>query len=132
MLTAELSELLRLQEVLRLTAAEVGNKVFAAARNLYSRHRAYLEDTDDNESKQILNKFVFLAERVSRGPLARVEGRRASGWRARAWPPRAGAPGASRDAVLRPPRGRHVPTTPLAAAASWPPAPLFPRARLAL
>lgn len=66
--TGELSELLRLQDVLRLSPAQVGNKIFAAARNLYSRHRAYLEDTEDSESKRILNKFVFLAERVRTRP----------------------------------------------------------------
>ena len=65
--TAELSELLRLQKVLGLSAAQVGNKIYAAGRNLYSRHRAYLEEEEDNESKQLLGKYVFLAERILSG-----------------------------------------------------------------
>ncbi|KAL1514823.1 hypothetical protein AB1Y20_003908 [Prymnesium parvum] len=65
--TSELSELFRMQGVLNLSPSQVGNKVHAAARNLYSRHRAYLEDTEENESKRILHKFVFLAERILRG-----------------------------------------------------------------
>jgi len=62
--TAELSDLLRLQTLLRLSAAQTGTQVYAAARQLYSRHRAYLEDTEPNDSKKLLQKFVFLAERI--------------------------------------------------------------------
>ncbi len=63
--TSELSELLQLKSLLRLTAAQIGTQVFAAARALYSRHRAYLEDDEGgSESKAILTKFVFLAERL--------------------------------------------------------------------
>ena len=62
--TAELSELLQLQTLLKLSAAQAGNQVYAAARQLFSRHRAYLEDEGDNDSKQLLKKFVFLAERI--------------------------------------------------------------------
>ena len=60
----ELSELLRLQGVLSLSAAQAGTQIYQAARQLYSRHRAYLEDTEDNDSKKLLAKFVFLAERI--------------------------------------------------------------------
>lgn len=62
--TAELSELKRLKDLLQLSSAQAGNQVYAAARQLFSRHRAYLEDDGDNESKKLLRKFVFLAERV--------------------------------------------------------------------
>jgi len=62
--TSELSELLRLQQLLRLSSAQVGAQVYSAARQLYSRHRAYLEDTEPNDSKRLLGKFVFLAERL--------------------------------------------------------------------
>lgn len=62
-----------MQGVLNLSPSQVGNKVHAAARNLYSRHRAYLEDTEENESKRILHKFVFLAERVRVGQLTRTD-----------------------------------------------------------
>ena len=60
----ELSELQRLQKLLKLSAAATGNQVYAAARQLYSRHRAYLEEDDANDSKRLLEKFVFLAERI--------------------------------------------------------------------
>ena len=33
-------------------------------RSLYSRHRAYLEEEEPNDSKLLLNKYIFLAERV--------------------------------------------------------------------
>jgi len=62
--TSELSELLKVQGLLRLTATQAGSQVYAAARQLYSRHRAYLEDTEPNDSKRLLQKFVFLAERI--------------------------------------------------------------------
>ena len=62
--TSELSDLLRLQKLLRLSSAQVGGQIFAAARQLFSRHRAYLEDTEPNDSKRLLTKFVFLAERI--------------------------------------------------------------------
>lgn len=65
--TVELSDLLRLQKLLKLSAAQTGNQIYTAARQLYSRHRAYLEDTEDNDSKKLLQKFVFLAERVLAG-----------------------------------------------------------------
>jgi hypothetical protein len=63
-LTSELSELLQLKSLLKLTAAQVGTQVYAAGRQVYSRHRAYLEDTEPSESKEILTKYVFLAERL--------------------------------------------------------------------
>lgn len=62
--TSELSELLKLQGLLRLTATQAGSQIYAAARQLYSRHRAYLEDSEPNDSKRLLQKFVFLSERV--------------------------------------------------------------------
>ena len=62
--TAELSELHRLQALLKLTPTQTGTQVYAAARQLFSRHRAYLEDEEPNDSKKLLEKFVFLAERV--------------------------------------------------------------------
>jgi hypothetical protein len=62
--TSELSELLKVQGLLRLSATQAGSQVYAAARQLYSRHRAYLEDTEPNDSKRLLQKFVFLAERI--------------------------------------------------------------------
>jgi len=42
----------------------VGTQIYAAARQLYSRHRAYLEDSEPSDSKKLLEKFVFLAERI--------------------------------------------------------------------
>jgi len=62
--TSELSDLLRLQQLLKLSSAQVGAQIYSAARQLYSRHRAYLEDKDMNDSKRLLTKFVFLAERL--------------------------------------------------------------------
>jgi len=43
---------------------QVGTQVYAAGRVLYSRHRAYLEADEPHESKQMLTKFIFLAERL--------------------------------------------------------------------
>lgn len=63
-LTSELSELLSLKRLLRLSPAAVGTQVYAAGRALYSRHRAYLEDTEPSDSKRILTKYIFLAERL--------------------------------------------------------------------
>ena len=54
--TTELSELLRLSDLLRISAQQVGAQTHAAARQLYSRHRAYLEDEGDNDSKLLLRK----------------------------------------------------------------------------
>ena len=68
--TKELSELLRLQSLLGLSAAQTGTQVYAAARQLYSRHRAYLEEDEANESKQLLEKFIFLAVRRPPPPRA--------------------------------------------------------------
>ncbi|EOD11727.1 hypothetical protein EMIHUDRAFT_459736 [Emiliania huxleyi CCMP1516] len=48
-LPAELSELLQLKELLGMSAAQVGNQVYAAGRALYSRHRAYLESDVESE-----------------------------------------------------------------------------------
>jgi len=62
--TPELSELHKLVQLLRLSPAQVGMQVYAAGRSLYSRHRAYLEDEEDSDSKRLLTKFVFLAERL--------------------------------------------------------------------
>jgi len=62
----ELSELLGLQEVLRLSAAKVGTQFHLAARRFFSRHRAYIEDDEDSDSKLMFRKLVFLAERVLR------------------------------------------------------------------
>jgi hypothetical protein len=62
--TAELSELKKLKDLLKLSPAQAGNQVYGAARQMFSRHRAYLEDTEPNDSKKLLEKFVFLAERI--------------------------------------------------------------------
>jgi len=62
--TSELSEMLRLQSVMSLSAAQAGTQIYTAGRQLFSRHRAYLEDDEPNDSKRLLQKFVFLAERV--------------------------------------------------------------------
>ena len=62
--TSELSELLRLQGLLGLSPAQTGTQIYAAARQLYSRHRAYLEEDEASDSKRLLAKFVFLAERI--------------------------------------------------------------------
>eukprot|EP00965_Chrysotila_dentata_P165315 5458823-Pleurochrysis_carterae.AAC.3 len=37
------------------------SQVYAAGRALYSRHRAYIEDEADSDSKRLLNKFIFIA-----------------------------------------------------------------------
>ena len=62
--SAELKELLQLKALLRLSAAQAGTEVYTSARALYSRHRAYLEDDEPNDSKELLSKFIFYAERV--------------------------------------------------------------------
>ena len=62
--TAELSELLRLQKTMRLSAQQVGAQVHSAGKQLFYRHRAYLEESEPNASKKLLEKFVFLAERI--------------------------------------------------------------------
>jgi len=62
--TSELSELFQLKSLLRLSPAQVGMQTYAAARQLYSRHRAYLEADEDSDSKLLLTKFAFLAERL--------------------------------------------------------------------
>mmetsp|Transcript_33004 Transcript_33004/g.97247 ORF Transcript_33004/g.97247 Transcript_33004/m.97247 type:complete len:1043 (+) Transcript_33004:39-3167(+) len=68
-LPAELSELLQLKELLGMSAAQVGNQVYAAGRALYSRHRAYLESDVESEplaadAQALLSKYIFLAERL--------------------------------------------------------------------
>ena len=64
--TVELSEMLRLQQVLDLSAAQVGNQIYAAALKLYRRHRGLLEMKNKDSILQ-LQKFVFLAERALSG-----------------------------------------------------------------
>ena len=59
--TAELSELKRLKDLLKLSPAQAGNQVYKAARQLFSRHRAYLEDTEPNDSKKLLEKGYDIA-----------------------------------------------------------------------
>ena len=44
--------MLRLAQLLRLSPAQVGAQIHTAARQLYSRHRAYLEDDGDNEVQE--------------------------------------------------------------------------------
>jgi len=61
---SELGEIKKLGGLLSLSRADVGSAFHTAGRRLYSRHRAYLEETEPNDSKVLLNKFVFLAERV--------------------------------------------------------------------
>jgi len=61
---SELGEIKKLGGLLSLSRADVGSAFHTAGRRLYSRHRAYLEETEPNDSKALLNKFVFLAERV--------------------------------------------------------------------
>ena len=81
----ELSELRKLATLLKLSPAQIGDQVYGAGRQLYSRHRAYLEEDEANESKQLLEKFIFLA--VRRPP-----------------PPRAPPPRAAPVPSLSPPR----------------------------
>ena len=61
---SELGEIKKLGGLLSLSRADVGSAFHTAGRRLYSRHRAYLEETGPNDSKVLLDKFVFLAERV--------------------------------------------------------------------
>ena len=62
--SSELGEVKKLGELLGLSRAELGSAVFQAGRQLYSRHRAYLEEDEPNDSKLLLDKYIFLAERV--------------------------------------------------------------------
>ena len=66
----ELSELRKLATLLKLSPAQIGDQVYGAGRQLYSRHRAYLEEDEANESKQLLEKFIFLAVRPPPPPRA--------------------------------------------------------------
>ena len=66
----ELSELRKLATLLKLSPAQIGDQVYGAGRQLYSRHRAYLEEDEANESKQLLEKFIFLAVRRPPPPRA--------------------------------------------------------------
>ena len=61
---SELGEIKKLGGLLSLSRADIGSAFHTAGRRLYSRHRAYLEEDEPNDSKALLNKFVFLAERV--------------------------------------------------------------------
>jgi hypothetical protein len=62
--TSELKELYQVQSVLGLSAMRAGKQIYAAGRRLFSINRAYLESVEPHDSKLLLEKFVFLAERV--------------------------------------------------------------------